>query len=304
MQLSFASSLAILAGLIASTDAAPAFHKHHEHVKRSQTCSFPSDDSIVAVTPKGKNAGWALHADTACTPGMWCPYACAPGQLMAQWDPSVTSYSYPGSQYGGLHCNDDGTLSKGFQDKPLCYDGKGTASVFNNAAKDVAICQTVLPGNEEMLIPTVVDASNTEKIAVPGTKYWAQTASHFYVNPPGVSAEEGCVWGSKDNSTPMGNWSPYVIGANMDDQDNTYVKIGWNPVYFENTSPYKNEKPSFGIKMYCNDESKCNGNPCEINPSTQGLNKVSGSDSVSDGAAWCVLTATDKNAVTIEVFDC
>lgn len=28
---------------------------------------------------------------------MYCPYACPPGMLMAQWDPDATEYKYPQS---------------------------------------------------------------------------------------------------------------------------------------------------------------------------------------------------------------
>ena len=73
-------------------------HKKHEHelVKRSQ-CEFPTDAGLVAVTPDAQNAGWAMSPDQPCKPGNYCPYACPPGQLMAQWDPTATSYSYPKS---------------------------------------------------------------------------------------------------------------------------------------------------------------------------------------------------------------
>ncbi|KAH3665627.1 hypothetical protein OGAPHI_003815 [Ogataea philodendri] len=273
-------------------------HAHHAHEKRAGKCSFPTDKGLVKITNVNGD-GWAQ--DKSCQPGNYCPYACPPGQLMAQWNPSVTSYSYPGSQDGGLYCNDNGELETPISGSDYCVDGKKTATAKNSASKNVAFCQTVLPGNEEMLIPTNVDASSSQTLAVPGTDYWASTASHFYINPPGVSTEDGCQWGSTSN--PYGNWAPYVAGFNMDDSGNTFAKIGWNPVYFESGSPFKNDKPSFGVRLSCNDKGKCNGNPCEINPSTHGLNKVSGSSDESDGAAWCVLTATDSSAVTIEVFD-
>jgi len=49
--------------------------------------------------------------------------------------------------------------------------------VKNNCGKVHAVCQTVLPGHEDMLIPTEVDSSAI--LAVPGPDYWASTASHF-----------------------------------------------------------------------------------------------------------------------------
>jgi hypothetical protein len=67
-------------------------------MKRAGTCEFPKDAGLVAVTPGEQNAGWALSPDQPCKPGMYCPYACPPGQLMNQWDPSATTYSYPKSQ--------------------------------------------------------------------------------------------------------------------------------------------------------------------------------------------------------------
>ncbi|ODV84241.1 hypothetical protein CANARDRAFT_29393 [[Candida] arabinofermentans NRRL YB-2248] len=303
--MSFIKSLATFAfiSLLAQESLAlPASsyrHSHHAHAdKRSNTCSFPTDKGFVEIN--NGNNGWAQSS--SCKAGSYCQYACPPGQLMGQWNPSVTTYSYPGSQDGGIYCNDNGEIEKPISDNDYCYDGKGTLKVKNSASKNSAFCQTVLPGSESMLIPTNIDSSSTETLAVPGTEYWASTAAHYYINPPGVSTDEGCQWGSTAN--PYGNWSPYVAGANMDDSENTYVKIAWNPIYFEDSSPFKDEKPSFGIKMYCNDDSKCNGDACEINPSTYGLNKVSsGGQALSDGAAWCVLTATDSSSVTIEVFD-
>ena len=63
--------------------------------KRTGQCQFPSDAGLVAVTPGAQNAGWAMSPDQPCKPGMYCPYACPPGQLMAQWDPSAVAYTYP-----------------------------------------------------------------------------------------------------------------------------------------------------------------------------------------------------------------
>lgn len=66
--------------------------------KRGGQCEFPSDAGLVAVTPDSQNAGWAMSPDQPCKPLGWCPYACPPGQVMAQWNPLATSYSYPMSQ--------------------------------------------------------------------------------------------------------------------------------------------------------------------------------------------------------------
>lgn len=74
----------------------------HQEVKRG-TCSFPTGDGLVAVTPGSSNGGWALSPDETCTAGSYCPYACPSGQVSMQWDPSVTSYTYPGSMVSTIN---------------------------------------------------------------------------------------------------------------------------------------------------------------------------------------------------------
>ena len=302
-----AISVVLLSALINDSTAAPAAspeHVHHAHKRdNGKTCSFPNDNGMVAVfnTKVANSEGWAQ--DGPCKAGSYCQYACQPGYLAGQWNPDVTTYSYPGSQDGGLFCDSNGNLNKPISNQDYCYKGKGTAKAVNQASADVAFCQTVLPGNEAMLIPTNVNGGSSNDLAVPGTDYWAKTASHFYINAPGVSVEDGCRWGSTAN--PYGNWAPYVAGFNMDDNGSTFAKIGWNPIYFEDSSPFKNENPSFGIRLKCDDPSKCNGATCEINPKKIGLNKVSnsGQQQDADGAAWCVVTATDNSGVSVEVFE-
>ena len=265
--------------------------------KRDNTCKFPSNKGMVPITPHSSNGGWAMSSNQQCKANNYCPYACPPGKLMAQWDPSSKSYTKGKSMEGGLKCNSDGTVLKPFQNKDYCVDGKGTVKAHNKDGNNVAFCQTVLPGNEAMLIPTNVDGNSEQTLAVPGSDYWASTAAHYYINPPGVSTDDGCVWGSKDK--PHGNWAPYVAGTNMNNQGNTFVKIGYNPIY---TRDYQNKKPDFGIKITC-DEGKCNNANCEIDPSKSGFNEVNGSQTgKTEGAAYCVVTAEDKSHARIEIF--
>src|SRR5579862_4574686 len=75
-------------------------HQHKRHndlpaVKRGGQCQFPTDAGLVPVTPGAQNAGWAMSPDQPCLPGHYCPYACPSGQVMAQWNPAATSYTYP-----------------------------------------------------------------------------------------------------------------------------------------------------------------------------------------------------------------
>ena len=143
----------IISSLIASAFANP--------IKK---CGFPQDEDITNV---GAN-GWAMSPDEPCTPGKFCPFACPPGKLMNQWDPEAVSYTFPKSMNGGLYCNEDGTTSKPFIGRSLCIDGVGTVSVVNKASDVVSFCQTVLPGNEAMLIPTEVGDGDEQVLAVPG----------------------------------------------------------------------------------------------------------------------------------------
>ncbi|KAK2768235.1 hypothetical protein FQN54_000087 [Arachnomyces sp. PD_36] len=288
-------------------------HHHHGHrsaaeteeadveidlEKRGGQCQFPTDAGLVAVTPDLQNAGWAMSPDQPCTPGHYCPYACPPGQVSMQWDPEATSYAYPMSMNGGLYCDESGQVSKPFPDQPYCADGVGSIGAKNSASGHVAFCQTVLPGNEAMLIPTSVDS--WAQLAVPDPSYWCETAAHYYINPPGVDCDTACVWGT--NANPWGNWSPYVAGANADSSGMTYLKLGWNPIYLEPTTPFRQETPSFGVEIVCNGD--CVGLPCKIDPAVNGVNEMVGA--ATDGAgggAFCVVTVPPGSSADIVVFD-
>lgn len=56
-------------------------------------------------------------------------------------------------------------------------DGTGNIGCTNKAKGNVAFCQTVLPGNEAMLIPTNIE--DWAQLAVPGPDYWAGTAAQL-----------------------------------------------------------------------------------------------------------------------------
>lgn len=266
--------------------------------KRRGSCAFPTNAGLVAVTPGSLNAGWAMSPDQACTPNSYCPYACPPGEVMAQWSPDATSYTYPESMAGGLYCDSNGDITKPFPSQPYCVSGTGTVNAQNNAGSVVSFCQTVLPGNEAMLIPTSVE--ETSVLAVPGTSYWCETAAHYYINAPGISTIDACIWG--DGSKALGNWSPYVAGANTDASGNTFVKIGWNPIF--TGCSLSNTKPTFGVKIVCSG-SGCNGTPCSIDPSVDGVGGVTSSDQAAGagGANFCVVTVPPGQTASIVVFN-
>ncbi|KFH47763.1 secreted beta-glucosidase-like protein [Hapsidospora chrysogenum ATCC 11550] len=277
-------------------------HLHVRHtdeaapVAKRGTCAFPGDEdpNLVAVTPGEMNAGWAMSPDQPCEKDSYCPYACKPGMVMAQWDPK-SKFEYPLSMNGGLYCDENGEISKPFPNKPYCVDGTGTVKAVNKCGKKMSWCQTVLPGNEAMLIPTEV--SDMATLAVPDPSYWESTAAHFYINPPGSSSDD-CVWG--DDSKNIGNWSPYVAGANTDGNGQTFVKLGWNPIY--ESSSLSTDKIDFGVKVECPD-GNCNGTPCAIDPSkgTGLVDSLLGSTGAG-GSDFCVVTVPKGSTANIIAF--
>jgi hypothetical protein len=92
------------------------FHRRHSHVihpevspreeaiveKRAGHCTLPNDPDLVYV-PGAQNGGFAMSPDQPCTAGGWCPYACPPGKVMAQWQPG-SKYTYPQSMVSEERC--------------------------------------------------------------------------------------------------------------------------------------------------------------------------------------------------------
>jgi hypothetical protein len=76
-----------------------------------------------------------------------------------------------------LFCNSNGEMTKPFPSKPYCVEGTNTLGAQNLCSQPVPFCQTVLPGNEAMLIPTLVDSWS--QLAVPSITYWASTAAQY-----------------------------------------------------------------------------------------------------------------------------
>ncbi len=109
------------------------------------------------------------------------------------------------------------------------------------------------------------------------------------------------MWGKI--SEPIGNWSPYVAGANTVSNGDTYVKIAWNPE-FTNTPSLAGTTPSYGLRIEC-PGGGCNGLPCAIDPSkggVGGLDSPVGTSGVG-GAAFCVVTVPKGGSANIVVFN-
>lgn len=66
---------------------------------RKASCSLPDDPDLVHV-PGDVNNGFAMSPDEPCEDGKWCPIACRPGKVMAQWKPDTVQV-YPESMVGG-----------------------------------------------------------------------------------------------------------------------------------------------------------------------------------------------------------
>ncbi len=88
--------------------------------------------------------------------------------------------------------------------------------VKNELNAQVAVCRTDYPGTEAQTVPVDSQPGSTEPLTCPNSQTYyqwegAHTSAQYYVNPMGVSVEEGCQWGS--NANPWGNYAPLNLGV-------------------------------------------------------------------------------------------
>jgi hypothetical protein len=218
-------------------------------------CQLPDDPLIVPITPDALNQGWAMSVDQTCVAGKYCPYACQPGYYSCQWNPdsSITRNTMD----GGLYCEQNGTLTKPFPDEPLCKPGLENVRITNRLDQNVSACQTVYPGNEEMLIPTVVEPGANVTLNVLPQTYWQGTSAQYYVNQPGTDSKQ-CVWGNP--SEHFGNWAPFVFGAGQGFEGMTFISVRYNPNYETSGG---NTSQTYNVRIECDDPNRCNGLPCQ-----------------------------------------
>ncbi|KAL4927261.1 SUN family protein UTH1 [Aspergillus undulatus] len=198
---------------------------------------------IQYVTFVGELIGNIVTAVTGdqCTSGAMCSYACPPGYQKSQWP---TKQGSTGQSVGGLQCK----LGKLYLTNPdlsdkLCIPGVGGVQVENTLGEHVAVCRTDYPGTESETIPVSLNGGETKALACPdGATYYQwegkPTSAQYYVNPKGVSQEEGCQWG--DGSKPVGNFAPINLGVG--ENNGKWLSI------FQN-SPTTNEKLDFNVKI-------------------------------------------------------
>ncbi|KAJ2168078.1 hypothetical protein IW139_000839 [Coemansia sp. RSA 353] len=229
--------------------------------------NYNNADNVVPLTPGSQNGGWAMSPNQMCKPNSWCPYACAPGYYSAQWDPSAVLYNGAGSMNGGLYADANGVLSKPNKDAAFCVRGMGNARIRNTLGESVSACQTVYPGNEAMIIPSVAGAGGSVDLNIVPSTYWLGTSSQFYVNLRGSSAEQ-CVWGDSDK--PVGNWAPYIFGGGQAKDGNTYISVQFNPLY---TSAGFSVSDAYNVEIVCDGgacnfpeggKCKCEGGKCSV----------------------------------------
>ena len=84
---------------------------------------------------------------------------------------------------------------------------------MNEMSAGVAICRTDYPGSENMIIPLYVASGHVAPLVIVNqSSYYTwqgrKTSAQYYVNPPGISSEDGCRWGN--SSVNLGNWAPIV----------------------------------------------------------------------------------------------
>ncbi|EEH35852.1 SUN domain protein (Uth1) [Paracoccidioides lutzii Pb01] len=177
-----------------------------------------------------------------CEDGAMCSYACPPGYQKSQW-PSTQGAT--GQSVGGLRCSDGKLyLTNPTLSKKLCIKGAGGVQVKNTMDKVVAVCRTDYPGTESETIPLSSNPGSTLELTCPdaGSYYkWKgmDTSAQYYVNPKGVSIQEGCQWG--DGSKPTGNWAPVNLGVG---RKNGAVWIS----IFQN-KPTTNKKLNFKVEI-------------------------------------------------------
>ncbi|EAW19592.1 SUN family protein UTH1 [Aspergillus fischeri NRRL 181] len=182
----------------------------------------------------------AIAGDT-CKDGAMCSYACPPGYQKSQW-PSTQGAT--GQSVGGIECrNGKLHLTNPSLSKKLCIPGVGGVSVQNTLGETVSVCRTDYPGTESETIPIGLGGNDLQPLTCPdGETYYKwqgkTTSAQYYVNPKGVTPDEGCQWG--DGTLPIGNWAPVNLGVGLN-------KGKWLSI-FQN-SPTTSEKLDFNIKI-------------------------------------------------------
>lgn len=211
----------------------------------------------------------------SCTDGMMCSYACPPGYQKSQW-PSTQGAT--GQSVGGIQCkNGKLYLTNSGLSSNLCIPGQGGVQATNKASGVVAICRTDYPGTESETIPVELQPGATEPLTNPNSDTYYQwtgmsTSAQYYLNPIGVSAQEGCQWGTAGSN--MGNWAPINFGVGYKG-GKTWLSIFQNKP--TTTASYQgsvsiqgdlSDTCTYSNGQYCG-ATGCNSNGCTVSSLSQ-----------------------------------
>ena len=203
--------------------------------------TFPSQYGAVAVdwlnlggwtgiqSPGSNDGGYGnimtvtsgqCSGDNCCGEGSFCSYACPPGYQKSQWPDTQGS---TGQSVGGIQCQGGKLhLTNPSMSKNLCMKGASqvTVQVKNTLGDQVAVCRTDYPGTESETVPLSCSPGSTNPLTCPDADNYynwqgSHTSAQYYVNPSGVSVEDGCQWGSSGN--PWGNFAPLNLGVGYSD---------------------------------------------------------------------------------------
>nr|POE56896.1 secreted beta-glucosidase sun1 [Quercus suber] len=179
-----------------------------------------------------------------CTEGSYCSYACPAGYQKSQWP---TTQGATGQSVGGILCqNGKLKLTNPSMANTLCMTGTDKVNVLveNTLGDDVAVCRTDYPGTESETVPLAAAAGTTNNLTCPDADNYynwegGHTSAQYYVNPAGVSVEDGCQWGS--SAKPWGNFAPLNLGVGYS------AGAAWLSI-FQN-APTTDEKLDFTVEI-------------------------------------------------------
>ncbi|KAF2397785.1 SUN-domain-containing protein, partial [Trichodelitschia bisporula] len=224
-------------------------------VQKPNVVEVSGFNDILTVT---KNE---CQGDNCCLEGAFCSYACPEGYMKYQW-PSTQGAT--GQSVGGLQCKNGKLHLTNPSINTLCATGTNNVNVWieNRLSKNVAICRTNYPGDENMSIPVDAQPGSKKKLACPdsATYYrWQNkgTSAQYYLNLPGYSVDKACRWGKPGDD--FGNWAPANLGVGWTDGRAWLSVFANHPTQTQVTLPYTVEIVGGNTKCRYKNGQYCGG---------------------------------------------